>query len=133
MTALGVVVVEVLLQAPLQAVESEFDELLSSYEGETDERPRAAVVRKGHLSAHEMLAGVGPVSVKVPKMRSRTDEPVVFSSALVPPYAQRAKTMNAALPWLYLNGISTGQMAEALEVLMVLKAQAELAPGRLRR
>lgn len=101
-----------------QAVEAELGELLSSYEGETDELGRAAVVRNGYLPEREVVTGVGPVSVKVPKVRSRTGEPVVFRSSLVPPYVRRAKTMDAALPWLYLKGISTGQMAEALEVLV---------------
>lgn len=101
-----------------QAVEAELGELLSSYDGQTDDQGRAAVVRNGYLPEREVLTGVGPVSVKVPKVRSRTDEPVVFRSSLVPPYVRRAQTMDAALPWLYLKGISTGQMAEALEVLV---------------
>lgn len=42
----------------------------------------------------------------------------MFRSSLVPPYVRRAKTLDAALPWLYLKGISTGQMAEALAVLV---------------
>jgi hypothetical protein len=32
----------------------------------------------------------------------------------VPPYVRRAKSLYAALPWLYLHGISTGDMHEAL-------------------
>jgi transposase-like protein len=43
---------------------------------------------------------------------------VVFRSSLVPPYVRRAKTLDAVLPWLYLKGISTGQMKEALTVLV---------------
>jgi len=39
-------------------------------------------------------------------------------SSLVPPYVRRTQTLNAALPWLYLKGISTGQMSEALAVLV---------------
>lgn len=101
-----------------QAVEAELGELLSSYAGQTDGEGRAAVVRNGYLPEREVLTGVGPVSVKVPKVRSRGEEAVVFRSALVPPYVRRAKTLDAALPWLYLKGISTGQMHEALEVLV---------------
>jgi putative transposase len=43
---------------------------------------------------------------------------VKFNSALVPPYVRRSKRVSAALPWLYLQGISTGDMKEALEVLV---------------
>jgi putative transposase len=43
---------------------------------------------------------------------------VTFRSALVPPYVRRTKTLEAALPWLYLKGISSGEMAPALKVLL---------------
>jgi putative transposase len=43
---------------------------------------------------------------------------VRFRSALVPPYVRRTKTLEAALPWLYLKGISSGEMALALKVLL---------------
>jgi hypothetical protein len=81
-----------------------------------DAHGRAAVVRNGHLPEREVLIGIGPVAVRVPKARSRTDEPVVFRSRLVPPYVRKAKSVEAALPWLYLRGISTGQMQQALSV-----------------
>ena len=73
--------------------------------------------------------------MKVPKVRSRTDERVVFRSSLVPPYVRKAKRVEAALPWLYLKGISTGQMQEALEVLVGPDATGLSAPvvSRLKR
>ena len=43
---------------------------------------------------------------------------VTFRSALVPPYVRRTKTLEAALPWLYLKGISNGEMCAALKVLL---------------
>ncbi len=101
-----------------QAVEAELVELLDCHAEERDAQGRAAVVRNGYLPEREVLTGVGPVKVRVPKVRSRSGEPVVFRSSLVPPYVRRARTLDAALPWLYLKGISTGQMAEALEVLV---------------
>ena len=101
-----------------QAVEAELAQLLAHHAEERDAQGRAAVVRNGYLPEREVLSGVGPVAVKVPKVRSRTGEAVVFRSSLVPPYVRRAKTVDAALPWLYLKGISTGQMAEALTVLV---------------
>lgn len=36
----------------------------------------------------------------------------------MPPYVRRTKTLEAALPWLYLKGISSGEMAPALKVLL---------------
>ena len=101
-----------------QAVEAELADLLGRHGGEVDDQGRPTVVRNGYLPEREIVTGVGPVSVKVPKVRSRQGEPVVFHSSLVPPYVRRTKTLDAALPWLYLKGIATGQMKEALQVLV---------------
>ena len=62
--------------------------------------------------------GIGPITVKVPKVRAKNGTPVTFCSALVLPYVRNAKSIEAALPWLYLKGISTGEMGAALTVLM---------------
>ncbi len=75
-------------------------------------------MRNGYHPTRTILTGIGPVPVQIPKVRARTGAAVVFRSSLVPPYVRRAKTLDAALPWLYLKGISTGQMAEALAVLV---------------
>ncbi len=81
-----------------QAVEAELGELLAGYADRRDAPGRQAVVRNGHLPAREILTGIGPVKVRVPKVRSRSGEPVVFRSALVPPYVRKAKAVEAALP-----------------------------------
>jgi putative transposase len=96
-----------------QAVEAEFAEFLAPHGEKRDEHGRAAVVRNGYLPEREVLSGIGPIAVRVPKVRSRTQEPVVFRSSLVPPYVRKAKSIEAALPWLYLRGISSGAMQEA--------------------
>lgn len=57
-----------------------------------------AVMRNGYLTEREVLIGVGPLKVRVPKVRARMEGPVVFRSALVPPCARRTKTSEAALP-----------------------------------
>ena len=36
----------------------------------------------------------------------------------MPPYGRKLPRESAALPWLYLKGISTGDMSEALSVLL---------------
>lgn len=101
-----------------QAVEAELEEFLSRQAPRRDGHGRAAVVRNGHLPERGLLTGIGPVSVQLPKTRSRDGAPAVFRSALVPRYVRRARSVDAALPWLYLKGISTGDMAEALSALV---------------
>lgn len=100
------------------AVELELQELLAHHDGERTEDGRVSVVRNGYLPERELQTGIGPVPVKIPKVRSRTGEPVTFRSALVPPYVRKTSTLEAALPWLYLKGVSSGEMGDALKVLV---------------
>jgi putative transposase len=101
-----------------QAVQAEFEEFLSRYSGDRVEDGRAVVVRNGFQPEREILTGLGPVGVRIPKARSRAEAPAVFHSRLVPPYVRRAKSVDAVLPWLYLHGVSTGNMQEALAALL---------------
>jgi len=106
-----------------QGLELEVSELLSALSGRQDEAGRAAVVRNGYHPERDIQTGIGPVTVKVPKIRSRDGQPVSFRSALVPPYVRKTASLEAALPWLYLKGISTGEMQPALEVLLGSQAK----------
>ena len=73
--------------------------------------------------------GVG--NVRIPKVRAKSREPVTFRSALVPTYVRKKKSLEAALPWLYLKGVSSGEMGEALKVLVGPDAQdCRQAPDR---
>jgi len=101
-----------------QAIETELGELLSRYGNVSTLGGQRAVVRNGYLPEREVLTAVGPVSVRVPKVRDRSGSGVKFNSALVPPYVRRSGRISAALPWLYLKGISTGDLQGALTVLV---------------
>ena len=106
-----------------QAVEAELQEQLARYSDRRTGAGLAGVVRNGFLPARELQTNLGPVTVRIPKIRSKTGEPVTFQSVLVPPYVRKTRTLEAALPWLYLKGVSSGEMAEALKVLVGPQAQ----------
>jgi putative transposase len=106
-----------------QAVEVELQEMLEHYSGRHTEDGRTGVVRNGYLPERELQTGMGPVTVRIPKVRAKTGKPVTFHSALVPPYVRKTKSLEAAIPWLYLKGISSGEMGEALKVLVGPEAQ----------
>ena len=106
-----------------QAVELELAELLARYSDCRTGEGKAAVVRNGYHPQRELQTGIGPVTVRIPKVRSKSGEPVTFRSALVPPYVRKTASLEAALPWLYLKGISTGEMGEALKVLLGPQAE----------
>ena len=101
-----------------QAVESEVQELLSTYQDCRTASGHAGVVRNGYLPERELQTGLGPIRVKIPKVRSKTGEPVSFQSVLVPPYIRKTPSLEAAVPWLYLKGVSSGEMEAALQVLI---------------
>ena len=101
-----------------QALKAEVAELLAAYADQQDEQGHARVVLSGHHPKRDIQTGIGPVTVQVPKVRSRQGNPVTFHSALVPPYVRKTASLEAAIPWLYLKGISTGEMQPALEALV---------------
>ena len=93
------------------AVGAEFEECLSGFADERLPDGRRRVVRNGHLPRRDILTGIGAVEVEVPKLRSRSGSSVPFRSSLVPPYVRRSASLDAAVPWLYLHGVSTGRSA----------------------
>ena len=105
-----------------EAVELELQELLRFYEDRKTAGGKAGVIRNGYLPEREIETGIGAVKVQIPKVRSRTGEPVVFRSEVVPPYVRKSASLEATLSWLYLKGISSGEMKPALEVLLGAKA-----------
>ena len=68
-----------------------------------------------------------PVSVHIPKVRTKDGEALTFRSSLVSHYVRKTRTLEAALPWLYLKGVSTEEMVEALKVLVGREVQGLLA------
>ncbi len=118
-----------------EAIQAELDELMIGFEDQKTVDGKQRVVRNGHHPEREILTGLGKVEVKVPKIRSREGEPESFQSLIAPPYIRRAATLDAAIPWLYLKGISSGQMQSALEALVGpdAKGLSANAVGRLKR
>ena len=89
-----------------RAVEAELKTFLDEHESERDGAGRRAVVRNGYQPERELLTGIGPVRVQVPKTRDRRREGRCFRSELLPPYLKKARRVEAVLPWLYLKGVS---------------------------
>ena len=101
-----------------QAVQVELAGFMEQYTDRLTDEGKAAVVRNGYQPEREILTGIGSVPVRIPKVRAKDGKPVIFHSALVPPYVRKAKSLEASLPWLYLKGVSTGEMGEALKTLV---------------
>src|ERR1700745_3826609 len=104
-----------------QAVEAEIAALLSCHADKRTDDGRQRLVRHGHLPEREIMTGIGPVAVRCPRVRDRGvegSERIRFSSAILPPYARRSKSLEALIPVLYLKGVSSGDFEEALAALL---------------
>ena len=104
-----------------QAVEAEVAALISCHADKLTDDGRQRLVRHGHLPEREIVTGIGPVAVRCPRVRDRASEGsdrIRFSSAILPPYARRSKSLEVLIPILYLKGISTGDFEEALVALL---------------
>ncbi len=118
-----------------QAIEAEVADFFAAHTGLTLEDGRHRLVRHGHLPERTIQTGIGPVDVRQPRVRDRGAGEagrIRFSSAILPPYARRTKSLDALLPVLYLRGISTGDFQEALAALLGRDAP-NLSPAVLTR
>jgi len=109
-------------QLPAQAIEAEVGAHIEAHADLTDVSGRRRVVRHGHMPAREVQTGIGSISVRKPRVRDRDpDAPggaIRFTSAILPNDLRRAKSVEELLPWLYLKGISSGDVSEALAALL---------------
>ena len=105
-----------------QAVEMEVTAFIAAHGDLEDDAGRRRVVRHGHHRERQVQTGIGPVAVRCPRVRDRGGSgeagKIRFTSAILPPYLRRAKSIEELLPWLYLKGISTGDFTEALAALL---------------
>ena len=124
-----------------QAIEAEAEAFLAAMRGERLEDGRARMVRHGHGPERVIQTGSGPVPVRRPKVRDRgvgaAGNPsgagrIAFTSAILPRWARRTRSLDALLPVLYLRGVSTGDFGEALSALLGRDAP-NLSPSVLGR
>ena len=119
-----------------QAVEVEVETFLAAVKDLKLSDGRARVVRHGYGPARTIQTGIGPVEVARAKIRDRgavsDAERIRFSSAILPLWARRTRSLDALLPVLYLRGISTGDFQEALTALLG-KDAPNLSPAVISR
>ena len=105
-----------------QAVEAEFAAFLAGHASLELPDGRRRVVRHGHDPGRPIQTGIGRVEVAKPKARDRGATPgaerIRYSSAILPKWARRTKSLDVLLPALYLRGVSTGDFQEVLAALL---------------
>jgi putative transposase len=119
-----------------QAVELEAEVFLAAMKDLKLADGRDRLVRHGHGPERTIQTGIGPVEVARVKIRDRGaaggGERIRFTSAILPLWARRTKSLDALLPVLYLRGISTGDFQEALAALLGKEAP-NLSPAVISR
>ncbi len=94
-----------------QAVESEVQELLAKHKDRRTDSGHAGVVRNGYLPERELQTGLGPITVRIPKVRSKTGEAVSFQSVLVPPYIRKTPSLEKGKNDIGAERVSTKDCA----------------------
>ena len=120
-----------------QAIEAEAEAFLAAMKGERLADGRERVVRHGHGPERLVQTGIGPVEVQRVKLRDRAageagGERIRFTSAILPRWARRTRSLDALLPVLYLRGVSMGDFQEALGALLGKEAP-NLSPSVVAR
>lgn len=103
-----------------QAIQAEVSAWIESHQHCQDGDGHRQVVRNGYLPPRTLTTGIGPVEVRQPRVQGRRapDQREKFTSAILPPYLRKTKSVEELLPWLYLKGVSTGDFSEALAALL---------------
>jgi transposase-like protein len=119
-----------------QAVEAEAEAFLATMRELRLPDGRERLVRHGLGPERQVQTGIGPVPVQRVKLRDRGAGPegerIRFSSALLPRWARRTRSLDALLPVLYLRGVSMGDFQEALGALLGKEAP-NLSPSVIAR
>ena len=121
------------------ALKAEAASFVALFEDERLPDGRQRIVHHGTGPERTIQTGIGAIRVARQKVRDRaTDLPaetkIRFTSAILPRWARRSRSLDALLPVLYLRGVSTGDFQEALAALLGTKAP-NLSPsviGRLK-
>src|SRR5437763_5981011 len=105
-----------------QAIDAEADAFLATMKGVQLPDGRDRLVRHGHGPERLVQTGIGPVAVQRVRLRDRgageDGERIRFTSAILPRWARRTRSLDALLPILYLRGVSMGDFGEALAALL---------------
>jgi transposase-like protein len=90
------------------AIEAEVEAHLAAYRDLKLPNGHQRIVRHGRMPEREVQTGVGTV----------TDENIRFQSSILPKYVRRTKSLEALIPWLYLKGVSSNNIQDALCALL---------------
>jgi len=99
------------------ALRIEADDYLRRAESERDSSNRRMVVGNGLSQERTVQTSVGTLKVRQPRVDDRR-QGHTYTSAILPPYIRRTMNIDAMVATLYLHGVSTNRMEEALRSIV---------------
>jgi putative transposase len=105
------------------ALKAEAASFVALFEDERLPDGRLRIVHHGSGPERTIQTGIGAIRVARQKVRDRAtslpaEQKIRFTSAILPRWARRSRSLDALLPVLYLRGVSTGDFQEALAALL---------------
>ncbi len=102
------------------AVQAEAAQWIAERSNLRDQHGHRLVVANGYLPERGILTGIGPVSIKQPRIEDRrpANQREKLNRRILPPYLRRTSSIDEAIPWMYLYGISTNDMGDSLKALL---------------
>lgn len=104
-----------------EAIENEVEQYIQAHKNAVDDKGNRLVVRNGHHRKRGIQTGVGTVEVEQPRVHDKRPDNS-FTSSILPKYMRRCPSLDATVAALYLKGVSTNSMVEALEPILGEKA-----------
>jgi len=118
------------------SVLAEVKQRLADCAGRMSPEGGPAVVRNGYHKERTVLTDVGPVSVRIPRIRSRDGKPEKFISEPVKPFRRRTPHIDEVLAYARLMGVSQGRMADVTCMMFgedSLRSLSAPTPNRLKK
>jgi len=115
---------------------AEVKQRLAECSGRKSPEGDPAVVRNGHHKVRTVLTGAGPVSVRIPRIRSRDGKRESFVSEPAEPFRRRTPHMDEVLAYTHLMGVSQGRMDDVMGRMSgeeSLRSLSVTTPNRLKK
>jgi putative transposase len=100
------------------ALEAEIEAYIETHQSLQTSSNHRGVVRVGYHKERDIQTSMGPISVKVPRAKNRTNHEIEeFSSTLIPKYLRKSLSLEEAIPYFYLAGLSNHDFIPCFEKL----------------
>jgi len=115
-----------------QTIAAEVEEYLARHADWVDGNGRPSIVRNGHHPERQFLTPLGPIAIRIPKLRSHCARPVAFRSMLLRPYVRRSRVHARNAASRFLLALGSCNLSGAMCALMGQEAVA-VAPAVVAR